>query len=203
MLAVIITRSTNPAFKDYDSHWQHNAHKDRDFGGSAIAPPIAHIMDPAATDLYVIYPHTPERHVLYAPQTNVVFFYGIDDAKFAQHAPEFFTAIEKSDACVGYIWGEIQPPARADTSGNMALGKGGVMISGWRSKEEHDRDVAKPRVVEAYKQMKESGAVKKTDTWGMQVKIVENNGNFHTWRRLTKTDRSGWLKAAGGHSQGL
>jgi hypothetical protein len=158
-------------------------------------------MDPNGTDLYVIYPHTPDRHVLYAPQTNVVFFYGIDEDKFAHLAPEFFTAIEKSDSCVGYIWGEIQPPAREDSSKHMALGKGGVMISGWRSREEHDRDVQKDRVVHAYKAM--DAACKKKDTWGMQVNIVENNGHFHKWRRLTKSDRSNLLLMAGSHSHTL
>jgi hypothetical protein len=38
-------------------------------------------MKPETTSLYVIYPHSPDRHVLYAPQTNVVFFYGIDNEK--------------------------------------------------------------------------------------------------------------------------
>ena len=140
-------------------------------------------MKPETTTLYVIYPHTPARHILYAPQTNVVFFYGIDDALFAKYAPEFFTAIEKSDSCLVYIWGEIQPPARADPDNNLSLGKGGVMISGWRSKAEHDRDVNKDRVLKAYQAMQDSGAFKKTDTWGMSVRLVGNNGMFHKWTR--------------------
>jgi hypothetical protein len=158
-------------------------------------------MNPKGTNLYVIYPHTPDRHILYAPEVHVVFYFGIDDDKFAELAPEWFTAIEKSDSCVGYIWGEIQPPAREDSSGNMVLGKGGVMISGWRSKEEHDRDVNKPRVVEAYKAM--DAAVKKKDTWGMQVNIMENSGYYHKWRRLTKTNREDFLLTGGTHSHTL
>ena len=154
-------------------------------------------MDVSNTDLYVIHPNTNDRRVLYAPQTNVVFFYGIDEDKFVPLASEFFTAIAKSDACLGYIWGEIQEPVLSDKSGNAALGKGGVMISGWRSREEHDRDVAKPRVMDAYTAV--CTAVKKSDTWGMQVAIVENNGHFHKWRRLTKTDRTKTLVVAGNH----
>jgi quinol monooxygenase YgiN len=134
---------------------------------------------------------------LYAPQTKVAVFWGIDDEKFDELAPEFFTAISKSDACLGYIWGEIQPPFLSDASGNGALGRGGIMISGWRSREEHDRDVQKPRVVEAYAALNK--AAKKSDTWGMQVAIVENNGHFHKWRRLNKADRSNILVVPGNH----
>jgi quinol monooxygenase YgiN len=189
------------ACSDYQSHKQHNWHKDTDFKGSGIAPLLKNIMNPKGTDLYFIYPHTPDRHILYAPQTNVVFFYGIDEDMFAELAPEFFTAIEKSDSCLGYIWGEIEWPAREDSSGHEKLGKGGVMISGWRSKEEHDRDVQKPRVTEAYAAM--DRVCKKKDTWGMQVRIVENSGYFHKWTRLTKSDRSKFLPTAGSHSQTL
>jgi quinol monooxygenase YgiN len=143
-------------------------------------------MNPMQTDLYVISPTTGDRHVLYAPQTNVVFFWGIEEDAFRAKQDEFCTAIELSDGCLGYIWGEIQNPVISDKSGYAALGKGGVMISGWKSREEHDRDVAKPRVTEAYKAV--SAMVKKTDTWGMQVSIVENNGHFHKWQRLSSTD---------------
>ena len=124
--------------------------------------------------------------MLYAPQTNVVFFWGIDEVAFRAKQDEFFTAIEQSDGCIDYIWGEIQDPVISDTSGYAAFRKGGVMISGWKSREEHDRDVAKPRVTNAYKAV--SATVKMTDTWGMQVSIVENNGHFHKWQRLTNTD---------------
>ena len=154
-------------------------------------------MDAEKTDLYVIHPNTVDRRIFYAPQTNVVFFWGIDEEKFAKLAPEFFTSIAKSDACVGYIWGEVQPPALSDKSHHLDLGKGGIMISGWRSREDHDRDVNKPRVVQAYAAMRE--AVKKTDTWGMQVTVVENNGHIHKWRRLAVSDRSSTLPAAGNH----
>ena len=154
-------------------------------------------MEPSATDLYVIHPNTSDRHVFYAPQTNIVLFYGIDEDRFAELAPEFFTAIAKSDACLGYIWGEFQKPFPADSSHHMKLGKGGIMISGWKSREEHDRDVAKPRVIEAYGAV--CTAVNKSETWGMQVSVMENNGHFHKWRRLTKTDRTKTLVAPGNH----
>ena len=39
----------------------------------------------------------------------------------------------------------------SDKSGDAALGKSEIMIGGWKSREEHDRDVVKSRVVEAYK----------------------------------------------------
>ena len=154
-------------------------------------------MDAERTDLYVIYPNTSARHIFYTPQTNVVLFWGIDEDKFAKLAPEFFTSIAKSDSCIGYIWGEVQPPALSDKSGNLKLGRCGIMISGWRSREEHDRDVNKPRVLEAAAAIQI--AVKKFDTWGMQVTAVENNGHIHKWRRLAVSDRSNTHVAAGNH----
>ena len=183
---------------DYQNRHYHDEHKKNDLGGP-IPKSLLHIMNPEQTDLYIIHPSTTDRSVLYAPQTNVVFFWGIDEDKFEKLAPEFFTAIAKSDACLGYVWGEIQPPVLSDKSGNAALGRGGVMISGWKSREEHNQDVAKPRVVEAYKAV--STAVNKTDTWGMQVTVVENNGHFHKWRRLFETSRTGpeVLTAPGNH----
>ncbi|KAL9468291.1 hypothetical protein ACSS6W_009985 [Trichoderma asperelloides] len=162
----------------------HDIHK-HEIGG-AVPETLWHIMDIEKTDLYIITPNTPDRRVLYAPQTNVVFFWRIDEDAFRSKQDEFFTAIEQSDSCVGYIWGEIQQPVLSDKRGYVALGKGGVMISGWKSREEHDRDVAKTRVMEAYKAI--SATVKRIDTWGMQVSIMENNGHFHKWQRLTKTD---------------
>ena len=181
--------------QDYETHRQHDVHKALING--PIPGPLKAIMSESTTDLYVIYPNTPDRSILYAPQTNVVFFYGIDEDKFAQFAPEFFTAISKSDSCLGYIWGEFQAPFLSDASKNMELGKSGIMISGWRSREEHDRDVSKDRVVKAYEAMDQ--AVKKKDTWGMQVTVIENNGHIHKWRRLPMKngDRSGWLPAPG------
>jgi hypothetical protein len=71
------------------------------------------------------------------------------------------------------------------------------MVSGQRSREEHDRDVAKSRVTEAYVAV--SKTVKETKTWGMQVSIVENNEHFHKWRWLTKTNRARTLVAPGNH----
>jgi hypothetical protein len=115
-----------------------------------ILGPLKTIVSPSTTDPYVIYPKTPERSVLYARQTNVVFFHSINEDKFAERAPEFVTAIAKSDSCIGYVWGELQAPYLSDASKNMKLGKGGVMISGLRSREEHNRDVSKERAVKAY-----------------------------------------------------
>ena len=152
---------------DYDTRRQHDVHK-AEIGGP-IPDPLKPMMDAGKTDLYVIHPNTTDRRVFYAPQTNVVLFYGIDEDKFANLGPEFFTSIARSDSCIGYIWGEVQPPALSDKSGNLELGKCGIMISGWRSREEHDRDVAKQRVVDAYAAMRT--AVKQTDTWGMQVTV--------------------------------
>ena len=60
-------------------------------------------------------------------------------------------ATDKPDACLGYTWGEVQLLVLSDKSGDAALGKSEIMISGWKSREEYDRDVAKSRVVEAYK----------------------------------------------------
>ena len=55
----------------------------------------------------------------------------------------------------------------ADPQGKMKLGSGvgGMMISGWRSREEHDRNIAKSRVVEAYKAI--CATATESDTWGM------------------------------------
>jgi hypothetical protein len=84
--------------------------------------------------MYIIHPNTTDRRVFYAPQTNVVFFWGIDEDKFTKLAPEFFSAISKSDACLGYIWGEVQARSMSDTSGNLKLGRGGIVSSRSRSK---------------------------------------------------------------------
>jgi hypothetical protein len=51
----------------------------------------------------------------------------------------------------------------------LGSGVGGVMISGCRSREEHDRDVAKLRVVEAYKAV--CATVAESDTLGMQLVV--------------------------------
>lgn len=73
-----------------------------------------------------MYPHTPERHVLYAPQKNVVFFFfGVNDDKFTELSPECFLVIEKSDVCLSYIWGEFQPPARSARAIIWHWGKAG------------------------------------------------------------------------------
>ena len=67
--------------QDYETRWQHDLHKS--LIGGPIPGPLEGIMSATTTNLYVIYPSTSDRSVLYAPQTNVVFFYGIDRDKFA------------------------------------------------------------------------------------------------------------------------
>lgn len=65
------------------------------------------------------------------------------------------------------------------------------MISGWKSREEHDRDVNKPRVKEAYAAMQDT--VKKTDTWGMQVTVIESNGKYDLVRDKNRhRERAKW-----------
>lgn len=156
-------------------------------------------MDKSRTMNVAIAPCTTSRRALYAPQTIVVFFWGIEQEKFGKVAPEFFSSIANSDGCLGYIWGEVLPPVLADPLGKMKLGSGvgGVMISGWRSLEEHDRDVAKPRVKEAYKAI--CATVAESDTWGMQLVVVENGGWELKWERAFQGDRSGRLPPAGSH----
>lgn len=156
-------------------------------------------MDKSKTMNCAIVPSTASRRVFYAPQTNVVFFWGIDREKFAKVSPEFFTAIASSDACLGYIWGEVLKPVLADPEGKTSLGSdiSGVMISGWRSREEHDRDVQKPRVVEAYKAA--CGAVAESDTWGMNVVVVEKSGWELKWERVIDVDRSNSVPPPGFH----
>ena len=156
-------------------------------------------MDKPRTLNVAITPCTTSRRVFYAPQTNVVFFWGIEQEKFAKVSPEFFSAIANSDACLGYIWGEVLPPVLADPQGKMKLGSGigGVMISGWRSREEHDRDVAKPRVMEAYKAA--CTAVAESETWGMQLVVVEKSGWELKWERVAQVDRSNQVPPPGSH----
>lgn len=154
-----------------------------------------HLINPHTTDSYIILPGTSDRSVLLAPDVHIVTFWGIDEDKFIKLAPEWFTSIAKSDACTGYIWGEVQPNPLADPSGNAGLGKAGIMISGWTSREEHDRDVKKPRVVDSYTKL--GAAVKKTDTWGMHVTVVENNGNVHKWKKQG-TNTKPWSPVAAG-----
>jgi hypothetical protein len=156
-------------------------------------------MDKPRTTNLTITPSTASRRALYAPQTNVAFFWGIQPAEFAELSPEFFSAIANSDGCLGYIWGEVFPPFLADPLGKMKLGGGGVLISGWRSKEEQDRDLAKPRVVKAYKSI--STAVAETQTIGTQLVVVEKSGWELKWERVSSFNRSAVVPAAGSHEQ--
>ena len=64
---------------------------------------LKHIMDVGKTDDYIIHPHTSDRHVFYAPQNNVVLFYGIDEDEFVERFPQFFRVRAKSDSCLGHI----------------------------------------------------------------------------------------------------
>jgi hypothetical protein len=71
------------------------------------------------------------------------------------------------------------------------------MISGWKSSEQFNRESKEARVAKAYNAVGE--AVKKTDSWGMQISLVENTGYFHKWRRLFDVDRSNVKIAPGNH----
>jgi hypothetical protein len=136
--------------------------------------------------------------VYYSPDVHIVLFWGIKDDAWTKLAPEWFASIATSDSCNGYIWGEVAHPVLADPRGNSKLGSGrhGVMISGWRSRDQHDRDVNKKRVVEAYEAL--SAACEKKDTWGMSLTVIENTGHVMNWRTpLGAIDRSHWLPAAG------
>lgn len=70
---------------------------------------------------------------------------------------------------------------RSDVSSKAALEKSGIMISGWDSRNEHDGDVAKSRVVDSYNAL--DAAVILKETWGMTMTVVENNGNMCKWRK--------------------
>lgn len=151
------------------------------------------------TNVYVIHPNTNDRNkVYYAPYTAVVFFWGIEEDKWTEAAPELFAAIAKSDGCTGYIWGEIDKPILSDSNGYASLGSGkcGVLIVGWRSKDQHDRDIGRQRVTNAFEAVRK--ACVKTDNWGTTLRITENTGHIHRWTTpLPLKDRTDWLPAAG------
>lgn len=178
---------------------QYDTHKKNDFKGESIPPIISHIMDKPRTTNITITPSTASRRAIYAPQTHVVFFWGIKPAEFASLSPEFFSAIANSDGCLGYIWGEVLLPVLADPLDKMKLGDGGVLISGWRSKEEQDRDLAKPRVTAAYDAV--SKAVAEMKTVGLQLVVVEKSGWELKWERVSDFNRSTIVPAAGYHEQ--
>ena len=180
---------------DYDSRKEHDVHK------ALIKGPAPPVLDglQSETHVWVIHPNTNERtRVYYAPYTVISFFWGIKEDQWTKLAPEFFASIAKADASTGYIWGEVDKPVLSDPSGYSDLGskKGGVMISGWRSKDQHDRDIATTRIANAYKAM--DAACEKKDTWGMSLTVTENTGHIHNWRTpLPLKDRTDWLPAAG------
>lgn len=154
-------------------------------------------MNAEKTDLFVIRPSTNRRDALYAPHTQVVFIYGINESSFAQKAPEYFTAVANSDSCVGYIWGEIEQPILSNKSGNASLGRSGIMISGWKSREQYRHDVAQKRVVDAWSGLQQSA--KKILMYTTQVSIMEKAGYLHQWRRMFEIDRSDILPSPGLH----
>lgn len=182
-------------FIDYETRRQHDVHK-REIGGP-IAPPHRPIMDGQKTDLFVIRPSTNQRHAIYAPHTQIIFFYGIDEDKFAQLSPEYFTAVAHSDSCVGYIWGEIEHPILSNKSGNASLGRSGVMISGWKSREQYAHDIGQKKVVDAFTELK--AAAKKIQLYTTQINMIEKAGYIHQWRRLFDIDRTAILPAPGLH----
>jgi hypothetical protein len=180
---------------DYDTRKQHDVHKALINGPT---PPI--LLDVQNNEtVYVIHPNTNDRNkVYYAPYTTVTFFWGIDEEKWTDVAPEFFAAVANSDASTGYIWGEVDKPILADFDGNASLGSGkiGILITGWRSKELHDRDIAKERVAKAWDAIQK--VVAKADDFGTTLRITENTGHIHRWTTpLPLKDRNDWLPAAG------
>ena len=160
-------------------------------------PPILHDIQ-TDTHVYVIVPNTTEHtKVYYAPYTAVFFFWGINEDEFTKLAPEFFASIARSDATTGYIWGEVEFPVLSDPTGLSKLGsKAGVLITGWRSKDQFTRDMGKPRVTAAHHAL--ARACKKTDNWGTSLTVTENTGHIHSWKTIfPPKDRSEWLPGAG------
>jgi hypothetical protein len=146
-----------------------------------LSAPIMELLS-GPFDMYHITPNTEERAAFYAPYSAIVLFWGIDEVKFDKLVKPWITAIEKSDSCLGYLWGEVKSPARMDTSKNLDFGKGVIMLSGWKSKEQHDHDCSQPRVVDSYKTLQ--AAVKKSDTYPIEFHCVEKSGMEMNWRRL-------------------
>jgi hypothetical protein len=181
--------------KDYETRRQHDVHKE-DIGGP-IAPPHRAIMDDEKTDLFVIRPSTNQRQAIYAPHTQIVFFYGIEEDLFAQLAPQYFTAIAHSDSCLGYIWGEIEHPILSNKSGNASLGRSAVMVCGWKSREQYNHEIEQKAVVDAFIKLK--AAAKKVEVYTTQITMVEKAGYIHQWHRLFDINRTGILPAAGLH----
>ncbi|KAF1999520.1 hypothetical protein P154DRAFT_436980, partial [Amniculicola lignicola CBS 123094] len=179
---------------DYETARQQNYHKTTDFKGIVSLPHLHHLISPKTTDSVVILPTTGGRSVFFAPDVHIVTFWGIDDDKWTKLAPEWFSAIANSDACTGYIFGEVQPNPLSDVSGNAALGRGAIMTYGWLSREQQNRDIVMAAVTESYEASK--GAVKKSETWGMNVCVVEDNGYLHRWRKMGENKKP--LKAVVG-----
>lgn len=180
---------------NYDSRKEHDVHK------TLINGPAPSTLDGLQYDthVYVIHPNTNERtRVYYSPYITISFFWGINEDLWPSLAPELFAAVTKSDACNGYIWGEIDKPVLSDPSGFSELGSGrcGVLVAGWRSKEQHDRDTNTVRVKNAWNAIQK--ACEKTEDWGTSLTVTENTGHIHSWRTpLPLKDRSKWLPAAG------
>ena len=73
---------------DYETARQQNLHKTHDFKGIVAAPPMQHLVDLKTTDSVIIIPTTAYRSPLFAPDVHIVTFWGIDDAKCTELAPE-------------------------------------------------------------------------------------------------------------------
>lgn len=181
---------------DYDSRKEFDAHK------ALIQGPAPPVLDGLQYDthVYTIHPNTNERtRVYYAPYTTVTFFWGIKEELWTSLAPELFAAVTRSDGSTGYIWGEIDKPVLSDPSGfsNLGSGKCGVLITGWRSKDQHDRDIiGSPRASAAWDAIQ--AACERTDDWGTSLTVTENTGHIHSWRTpLPLKDRLDWRPAAG------
>ncbi|PNP37115.1 hypothetical protein TGAM01_v201416 [Trichoderma gamsii] len=182
-------------FIDYDTRKEHDVHKALINGPT---PPV--LLDiQSDTNVYVIHPNTNDRNkVYYAPYTTVAFFWGIDEEKWTEVAPEFFASVAKSDGCTGYIWGEIDKPVLTDYEGLASLGSGkcGVFAAGWRSKAHRDHDLGRERAVNAWEAIQK--ACVKADSWGTTLRVTENTGHIHRWTTpLPLKDRTDWLPAAG------
>lgn len=92
----------------------------------------------------------------------------------------------------------MEPRILADADGFASLGSGkcGILITGWRSQGQHDRDTKSERVVNAWEAVQKVCA--KADDWGTSLRITENTGHIHRWTTpLPLKDRSDWLPAAG------
>ena len=71
-----------------------------------------------------------------------------------------------------------------DPSEKMKLGKGVILLSGWKSQEKHDYDYSLPSVVGGYK--KAETACKKSNTSPIKFYCVEKSKMEMSWRRFNR-----------------